>query len=292
MPDSQSRSAAILLAVYNGERYLGELLESLCRQTFRDFTVYIHDDNSKDRTLEIVRSFQDRLPIEIMDDPEPGRGACKSFLWMLEHIDAQYYFFCDQDDVWLPEKVGKSLNVLRTLEQEKGASVPCIACCDLRVVDAELNTIAESFWEQGKLFPETLLDFPYLAGQNFAAGCTMCLNHAMKKISFPLKKHIIMHDHYLMLLNVANHGVISIIREPLVLYRQHGGNVIGAVNGGAPVQKNCFVKMTNRLKNLRKIWRENMENFRQADEISKISFCRFFQHRIKYMFTRNRRKES
>ncbi len=292
MSEFQENYTAILLAVYDGERYIGELLESLCRQTCKDFTVYVHDDCSKDRTLEIIRSFQERLSIVVMDDPEPGRGACKSFLRMLEHVDAQYYFFCDQDDVWLPEKVEKSLNALRSLEQENGSTVPCISCCDLRVVDAELNTIAESFWGQGKLLPEILMEFPYLAGQNFAAGCTLCFNRAMKNMAFPLRKNIVMHDHYLLLLNVANHGVVKILHEPLILYRQHGGNVIGAVNGGASDRKNCFAGIADRLKNLRRIWHENTGNFRQANEIRKISFLCFFLYRIKYMSVRNGRKKS
>ncbi len=285
------KNTAILLATYNGERYLCELLESLYHQTCKDFTLYVHDDCSSDRTLEIIRSFQDRLSIEIMDDPEPGRGACKSFLWMLEHVDAQYYFFCDQDDVWLPEKVEKSLNDLTSLEKNSGKTIPYTVFCDLKVVDSELNTISESFWRSECIFPDLLSTFSHLAAQNAAAGCSMCFNRAARDLAVPAIQHPMMHDHCVMLLTVANHGKIKPLYEPLILYRQHGSNVLGAneyqFKLGEWLSRNVLFFSKAGRERRKKNWDLNMALFRQANEIKKISKLKFLF--VAYMWLRVRR---
>ncbi len=282
---------AVLLATYNGGRYLGELLESLCHQTYRDFTVYVHDDNSKDCTLEIVRSFQDRLSIEIMADPEPGRGACKSFLWMLEHVDAQYYFFCDQDDVWLPEKVEKSLNALTALEEGSEKTIPYTVYCDLKVVDSELNTLSESFWRSECIFPDLLASFSHLAAQNAAAGCTMCFNRAARDLAVPPIQHPMMHDHYVMLLTLAHHGEIKPLYEPLILYRQHSSNVLGANEYQFKLwewlTRNVFFFSKSGRERRQKNLALNMALFQQANEIKKISKVKFLF--VAYVWLRVRR---
>lgn len=95
------------MCTYNGERFLKEQLDSLFCQSFDDFIIYVHDDGSKDKTLEILNSYINQYPqkIVLMDDPIKHRGAGSSFMWLLENVESQYYMFCDQDDVWLPSKI-------------------------------------------------------------------------------------------------------------------------------------------------------------------------------------------
>ena len=271
---------AILLATYNGAHFIGELLESFCNQTRKDFTIYVHDDVSKDNTLDIIRTYQNRLSIMIMDDPTPDRGACGSFLWLLEHVDADYFFFSDQDDVWLPEKIEKSLKALLELEEKYGAATPCAVCCDLKVVDSELKIIAESFWDREKIRPEKLTSFSYLAGQNIAAGCTMCFNSALKAAALPAAGNPVMHDHYLILTAAAKHGKVKALEEALILYRQHGNNVIGSTGQSSGLLSWILRKLFH----LKTAWKSNMAQYRQAKGIAPISLFSYFLHRFTYIF--------
>ncbi len=271
---------AVLLALYNGERFLAALLESLCSQTWKDFTVYVHDDGSHDRSLEILRSFSNRLAISLLHDPESGRGSCRSFLWLLEHVDADRFFFADQDDVWLPEKIEKSLKALLELEEKYGAATPCAVCCDLKVVDSELKIIAESFWDREKIRPEKLTSFSYLAGQNIAAGCTMCFNSALKAAALPAAGNPVMHDHYLILTAAAKHGKVKALEEALILYRQHGNNVIGSTGQSSGLLSWILRKLFH----LKTAWKSNMAQYRQAKGIAPISLFSYFLHRFTYIF--------
>lgn len=271
---------AILLAVYNGERFLADLLDSFCNQTWKNFTVYVHDDGSSDRSLEIIRSFSNRLVIHILPDPTPGRGACRSFLWLLEHVEADYFFFSDQDDFWLPEKIEKSLKSLRELEREYGMGIPCTVCSDMKVVDSELRIISESFWDREKVHPERLTNFFYLAGQGIAAGCTMCFNQALKLAALPVIRDPVMHDHYLYLTAVAKQGKVHVIREPLILYRQHEHNVMGSK--GYPFGP--FAWFLQKIFHFRTAWKKNMEQYRQAKEIAPISLLTYWRCHIAYIF--------
>ena len=107
------QSVAILLATYNGEKYIEEFLISLQGQTFQNYICYIHDDGSKDRTRRIAEEFEKRDPghFQILEGPSQG-GAKENFLWMLGQIEAEFYMFAGQDDVWLPEKIEKSVRTI------------------------------------------------------------------------------------------------------------------------------------------------------------------------------------
>ena len=113
---------AILLATYNGEKYIEEFLISLQGQTFQNYICYIHDDGSKDRTRRIAEEFEKRDPghFQILEGPSQG-GAKENFLWMLGQIEAEYYMFADQDDVWLPEKIEKSVRTITEKKEEPQA---------------------------------------------------------------------------------------------------------------------------------------------------------------------------
>ena len=97
------KKTAILMATYNGEQYVAEQIDSLLAQTDSDWTLYIHDDGSKDHTQEIISKYAETHDnIVVMDFPG-GNGAKENFFKMMFSVDADYYMLCDQDDVWLPE---------------------------------------------------------------------------------------------------------------------------------------------------------------------------------------------
>ena len=222
---------AVLLAVYNGEKYLSEQIESLLRQSYGDFVIYIHDDGSKDGSVavedEYVRKYPDR--IKRLDYPPTG-GPQNNFLSALSRTDADYYMFCDQDDVWLDNKIELTYKKMCETE-EKGK--PCAIFSDLAVVDSELRTIDCSFMHYTNRYPEKTGLRDILA-RNCAAGCTMMINRELAALMIKYKSidNIYMHDWWGMLI-AACLGKIGYINEPLILYRQHEKNQLGASRVGA-----------------------------------------------------------
>lgn len=224
---------SVLLATYNGGKYLSRQLDSLLDQSFQDFKVYIRDDGSDDNTLHIVRQYISDHPdrFELVEDSTQHRGARDSFMFMLEHVpETDYYMFCDQDDVWLAQKIEKSLQALQTLEN-KIPGKPALVGTDLRVVDENLNTLHESFWNANGVLIDLRQRFAYQHLGGMFAGCTQIFNRAAKRAAFPMHPDAIMHDAWLTLVTSAR-GRCGNVKEQLILYRQHGDNTIGAGDPG------------------------------------------------------------
>lgn len=220
---------SILLSTYNGERYIDAQIESLLRQDMQEFEVYVHDDGSTDGTLDRVRGYEGAFGgrLHILDDEEKGRGAKGSFLWLMSHVESRYYMFCDQDDVWRADKVRISLEKIRGMERIHGDGVPLLVHTDLELTDAELRTVAPSFWQYGGYEPDLMKRFGYCAVSNVFTGSTMLFNRACRDRSLPAHPEAPMHDWWVALV-ATKYGYADNIKEATVKYRQHGGNVESA----------------------------------------------------------------
>ena len=153
---------AILLATYNGGDRIHVLLDSILNQSYKNFTLYIHDDGSTDITLSVINSYQKGYPqIILLEDPFNHRGAKQSFIWMLSHVTADYYMFCDQDDLWLPNKINQSIHFIYNIEKENPDKPICIHT-DLAVADANYNVISKSLWKLSKVKPRILENKDYI----------------------------------------------------------------------------------------------------------------------------------
>ena len=107
-------SIAVLMATYNGETYLEAQIESLLKQTYRDFIVYAHDDGSKDKTMQVLEKYVEQYPDKFrLLRYAALKSAKKNFFSLLKKVEADYYMFCDQDDIWLPEKIENSFRLLK-----------------------------------------------------------------------------------------------------------------------------------------------------------------------------------
>lgn len=219
---------AILMATYNGEKFIAEQLESLFSQTDQRFSIFIRDDGSNDNTVGIIRTISDKYPnrIIIMEDSVIHRGARDGFLWLLENIDAEYYMFCDQDDVWLPFKVEHTRLRIEEIEKRnphKGVMIHT----DLKIVDSNLNEIYPSYWKWRKWIVDLNKHFNFAALENVFVGCTIMINNKVKDYIFPINKKMVMHDEWIGI-SVAKQGAVGNLKEQTILYRQHNSNVISA----------------------------------------------------------------
>lgn len=219
---------AILMATYNGEKYICQQIDSILSQTCKDWELYIHDDGSTDNTIAAVESYVEKYPdkIHLIDGKSTG-GAKYNFFYLFGQVEAPYYMTCDQDDVWLDKKIELTYDKMLTIENK--ADVPCLVYTELRVVDSELNTIADTMSEYQSLdcHKRTINQFIL---QNSVTGCTMMVNMALrdKMLHITDIDNTIMHDWWAALV-AAQFGKTAFIDEPTILYRQHGDNSLGAL---------------------------------------------------------------
>jgi hypothetical protein len=218
----------ILLATYNGQAHLAEQIDSLLAQEFVAWRLLARDDGSKDGTVELLEAYAGRLKGRMTLLPNSGGnlGPMGNFLELMRHSDADHIMLCDQDDVWLPGKIGMTLAKMREMESEQGRDKPLLVHTDFRVVDEHLNILAESGWRYQKTDPDRD-SLNRLLVQNVATGCTVMINRALRDLALPVPGEALMHDHWLALAAAA-FGKIGYLPTPTLLYRQHGGNEVGA----------------------------------------------------------------
>lgn len=223
---------AILMSTYNGGRYLREQIESLFAQTNKDWQLFVRDDGSKDNTVEILTEYAQKCPqqIHIVDDVKENLGAGQSFMHLLEVTDADYYMFSDQDDVWMPDKIERTLRKLQDVESQYPGEAAGVFT-DLTVVDKDLNVLMPSLWKGDNRHPEYTRDFyKQWVNRHATYGCTQMINRAAKKIVFPYKQFegvMGAHDNWVEYILIKQ-GKYDYLDEPTILYRQHGTNVVGA----------------------------------------------------------------
>lgn len=221
----------ILLSTYNGERFLAQQLDSILNQSYSDWRLYIRDDGSKDSTQDILRQYASKdKRITVVSDNE-NLGAMMSFEHLLrQYGDAEYIAFSDQDDVWDRDKISLSIEAMKQAEQQYPGK-PIVVHSDLRVVDSTLRPIASSFWKYSNIIPKLLdANIYYLAISNSVTGCAMLFNSTARSCSLPFYNNAYMHDAWITLKVKISGGVIVPIDKPLISYRQHGDNTLGAVN--------------------------------------------------------------
>jgi glycosyltransferase involved in cell wall biosynthesis len=222
------RPISVAITTYNGAAFIREQLQSVLAQNIRPAQIVVADDGSTDDTLAILREYRQQGQIELLEREGRPLGVLKNFQRAVAACCPEYDIaLCDQDDVWLPQKLEKSSILLQAAELKKPG--PAMSFSDLRLVDEELHTISASFWEVLRIDPSKER-LPSLLFGNIVTGCTILMNPAMRSIMLAMPtQHVMMHDAWLGLV-AFSFGAYEFSREPLVLYRQHGRNVTGATN--------------------------------------------------------------
>lgn len=260
---------ALLMSVYNGENYLQQQLESLVNQQYHDWKLFIRDDCSTDNTQQIIGEFAEEYPnITVLPGHEKNLGPADSFLHILKEVDAPYYMFCDQDDVWMKDKISVMMNAMQEAEKTYG-KIPLMVISDAIVTDEKLNKVSDSFWNLNKFPPELLLqNTAYISIFNAAPGCTMLFNRDLKDVLPLNNSKILMHDWFVMIFALKK-GKVIVEPKPLMFYRQHGNNAIGATRVTL-LDKLKSVLFTSAERSARE--REVYQFVKQFTHISKLQF--------------------
>ncbi|MGT2887484.1 glycosyltransferase family 2 protein [Streptococcus didelphis] len=212
----------ILMSTYNGEKYLAEQIKSIQKQTIKNWELLIRDDGSSDRTLEIIEDFENtdsRIRLINRNSCE-NFGVIKNFYTLLKYDQADFYFFSDQDDIWLPNKLEVTLAEAEKYQDK----LPLLVYTDLKVVNQNLQVIHESMIKTQSDHANTKLVEELT--ENTVTGGTTLINHALASL-WTEYDHLLMHDWFLALLAAAM-GHLVYLDIPTELYRQHESNVLGA----------------------------------------------------------------
>jgi len=256
-------TVAVIMATYNGEKYVKQQIESILASGFDDFEIFIYDDGSKDNTINIIRELMLLHPSRIhLYQNEANLGVTRNFLQAVAKAEADYIMLCDQDDVWKPDKIEKTLNRMKAMEKRLGRDLPLAVFTDAVVVDEKLKPISDSFFKFNHLNPQKT-DLAHILMENKLIGCTVMVNGCVGKLlkQYPMPGHARYHDWWIALM-ASSMGKISFINEGTLYYRQHGGNLVGGTG---------FVSyFKNRLANIRKQKEALMSLYRQAEEFLAI----------------------
>lgn len=219
----------IVMATYNGERYIAKQIESIQNQSYKNWRLLISDDCSTDQTLKIVRDYAENdHRVQIVSEGIKYGGAMANFMSAIKYSDATYFMFSDQDDIWNEDKIELSIRALIDLEDAWGSDSPSFVSSDLSIVDDDLNLIASSFmkYENFEINEDSL---QRVLVENTAWGCTIAGNRKLRELLSLWRESDcpIMHDWLVNLICKAC-GHSAFIEKPTILYRQHAGQEAGA----------------------------------------------------------------
>ena len=215
---------AILMCTKDGAAFLAEQLKSIADQTHPNWTLFVSDDGSTDETTTILRKFADGHSQKIVVRNGPGKGVCANFLSLATDpmIDADYFAFSDQDDVWYKEKLERALTWLATIPGE----VPALYCGRTELVSNDGRSYGFSL-----LFTRPIA-FRNALIQSLGGGNTMMFNRAAKRLLETVGRlDVVLHDWWMYQLISAVGGAIRYDPQPMLRYRQHPDNVIGSNRG-------------------------------------------------------------
>lgn len=250
-------TVGIIMAAYNGEKYIGEQMESVLNNSYQNIKVWVWDDGSTDNTISIIEGYVEAYPDKVfLCKNSKNVGVVLNFLQALKKSDTQYTMFCDQDDVWKKDKIKHTIDEMHRLEKKYPSKVPLCVFTDAVVTDASLKTVFPSFYKAAGLNTDHLALHSILM-ENKVQGCTAMVNEAAKLKLYRLPENARMHDWWMALICAA-FGKISFLEEQTLLYRQHEKNVIGNQRFTA------YVK--NRISSLKEQKRVLLKTQKQAGE--------------------------
>ena len=278
----------ILLATYNGEKYLKEQIESILNQTYENFNLIISDDASTDNTLNILEEYEKKDTRIKVFKKEKNKGLIDNFEFLLKNVTSDYFMFSDQDDIWKKDKIEKSINKLK--EENSG-----LVYTDLEIVDEKLNVIYPSYWKYKQIYKKIKKynNFEALYLNNFVTGCTILAKSKYIKDILPLPRNskFVLHDYWTALI-ISAKDKISYVEEPTIQYRQHKNNRVGSSRKSDQLEnfedlRNLFIRV--KIEHF-EVFKENIEKIK-TKESSKYTneALKYFENlkKVKYINLKN-----
>lgn len=221
------KKVQVLLSAYNGEQYISEQIQSILYQTHAAVSILIRDDGSTDKTIQLLDQWVTTHPDKIKLIKGTNVGVVSSFFELLRAADAEadYYCFCDQDDVWLDHKVE---HAIARLDSAIYTEVPAMVFTSTYLTDDKLNR--KGAWPKPPAQEPSFFNALY---ENIAIGATITMNRSARNLFINSKsvdsQKVLMHDWWFYLL-VSAFGTVIYDNKPSMLYRQHNNNVVGGSN--------------------------------------------------------------
>jgi len=240
MENIMDRTVSIAMATYNGERFLAKQLDSLINQTHKEIEIIICDDNSTDNTINIIKKYIQKYSYIKLYQNEKQLGFVKNFEKAIGLCSSSYIALCDQDDIWVKNKLEIQFNEMKILEK-KYKETPLMVHSDLKMIDEDDKMLNGSYFKFRNYMLCQNRDLAYILGVCSVMGNTILMNRELKKLILPFLDNIIVHDYYIALINEL-YGVRSTINISLVQYRIHNQNSSNSKN---TLQGNKKIKKIN-----------------------------------------------
>ena len=225
----------IIMATYNGSKYLKAQLDSIINQSYKNWRLVIRDDGSSDNTLAILYEYKAKdNRIDVIIDSKSNLGVTLNFAELMEYCkDSKYLMFSDQDDVWLSNKIEDTNKLMKDTEQKYGQDIPLLVYAGLQLVDENLNylTVPDNI-KNCFNSNESRINLNILIAENCINGCTMMLNNSLLRACLPIPVEAENHDYWVALIAVSIGRIVKLDR-PCILYRQHSSNNSGGISSAS-----------------------------------------------------------
>jgi glycosyltransferase involved in cell wall biosynthesis len=281
---------AVLMSTYNGSKYVKEQIESILNQTYQDLELFIRDDGSSDETYSIIHKYAELYPnkVHLCEDNLKNIGFIRSFLQLIKCVEADYYAFSDQDDIFFPEKYSSVIEVLDKYNNPQ-SNKPLGIICNGEVTDENLSSIGVKMYDEsfGLDFQKCVNDFIYGKNHLFSPlGCSITFNHAVKNFIFKDNKLLLsnttldtfFHDALVWFICTIN-GKFLFLNKNLQFYRQHKQNTHG-FHPQTKLRKKEYV--INIIKKYKMVYNRNFGCYRNVG--FKVPVLKLLFNKIKYIF--------
>ncbi len=253
---------SVALATYNGDKYISKQLDSIFLQTYKDIEVVISDDASTDNTIEILERYKKKYNLRYSVNSQ-RLGFVKNFENAIQNCKGNYIALCDQDDIWLPEKLEVLINTI--------GDSPLI-CSDAIIIDENDNIISESLFTSSKMKFYENDQFRHIVFSNFVVGATCLFNAKLCEYLLPFPDKLLYHDWWIALV-ASSKSKIKYLSKPLIKYRFHGYN---QTNTGQKFDKSIIKKINSVKKTL-----DDGSFQKKYKSLSKLKELNIFNHEQK-----------
>ena len=226
----------IVIATYNGSLFLQEQLDSILEQDDFVRQIYIRDDSSQDDTVTVVKNYQTKFTelIQIISDDKGNLGPKNSFIELCKHTQADYVAFADQDDIWEPNKL-QVLSEYIEKHHLQESQAPVLIHSDLSLIDENGQFMGSSYIRSSSIDSGNDGITDLLMKRNIVTGCACVVNRGLLNVAEQVDhRPFHLHDFFFACIAALYDG-IHYIDQPLIQYRQHGGNCVGFQGTTSPL---------------------------------------------------------